>query len=118
VGLSHLAPALDAEKRWDNELTLDEQQRLAFARVLLHRPQAVFLDDAMASLNEEHRQLMLSIFKRELAGATVISIGRVPPQDGFFQRTVSIVRTAEGAAVRMCPRPRFAAAARLNPLAV
>lgn len=106
VGLDHLAAALDTERRWDNELTLDEQQRLAFARILLHAPQGVVLDDAMASLDEEHRRLMLSIFERELAGTTVVSIGRGPAHDGFYNRTVRLRRIPGGAGLRVRPRAR------------
>ena len=60
---------LDDEHRWDKDLPLDEQQRLAFARLLLHEPRWVLIDDAMGALDEEHRRLMLSIFEYELAHA-------------------------------------------------
>src|SRR5918996_1402467 len=76
VELARLAPALDREDRWDRQLALDEQQRLAFARLLLHAPRWVFLDDAIGALAEDHRQLVLSIFERELSGAAVLRFGR------------------------------------------
>ena len=55
VGLSHLLPALDRKERWDKGLSLEEQQRPAFARLLLHRPSWVLLDDALGAIEEEHR---------------------------------------------------------------
>ena len=106
VGLEHLAAALDTERRWDNELTLDEQQRLAFARILLHAPEGVVLDDAMASLDEEHRRLMLSIFERELAGTTVVSIGRGPAHDSFYNRTTRLRRIPGDTGLRALPHAR------------
>jgi vitamin B12/bleomycin/antimicrobial peptide transport system ATP-binding/permease protein len=112
VGLGHLAPALEHEQRWDKELAVEEQQRLAFARMLLHQPRWVLIDDAMGALDEEHRQLMLSIFEHELADAAVISIGRSPVHNGFYSRILHFRRVSEGAVtVPLRPRPRLAPAA-------
>jgi putative ATP-binding cassette transporter len=109
VGLGHLVPTLDHEQRWDKNLPLEEQQRLAFARLLLHQPQWVLIDDAMGALDEEQRRLMLSIFEHELADAAVISIGRSPVHDGFYGRVLHFRRLSEGAVpVPLRPRPRLA----------
>jgi vitamin B12/bleomycin/antimicrobial peptide transport system ATP-binding/permease protein len=111
VGLGHLVPALEHEQRWDKELPVEEQQRLAFARLLLHQPRWVLIDDAMGALDQEHRQLMLSIFEHELADAAVISIGRSPVHDGFYSRILHFRRLAESAVtVPLRPRLRPAAA--------
>jgi putative ATP-binding cassette transporter len=120
VGLGHLVPALEQEQRWDKELAVEEQQRLAFARLLLHQPRWVLIDDAMGALDEEHRQLMLSIFEHELADAAVISIGRSPVHDGFYSRILHFRRLSEGAVTvplrpRLAPRvAAFASAERLR----
>jgi putative ATP-binding cassette transporter len=100
VDLGHLAPSLDRIERWDRRLSLDEQQRLAFARLLLRAPRWVVLDDAIGALDEEHRRLMLSIFERELAGATVIAIRGDPAPDGSWDRTLHIVPLPGGPRVR------------------
>jgi putative ATP-binding cassette transporter len=105
VGLDYLVPSLDHEQRWDKDLSLDEQQRLAFARLLLHQPRWVLLDDAMGALEEDHRRLMLSIFEDELADAAVISIGRSPAHNGFYSRILHFRRLSEGA-VPLRPRSR------------
>jgi putative ATP-binding cassette transporter len=96
VDLGHLAPSLDRTERWDRELPLDEQQRLAFARLLLHAPRWVFIDDAIGALSEDHRQLMLSIFERELAGATLIRFGRDPARGCSWDRTLHTVQRPGG----------------------
>jgi putative ATP-binding cassette transporter len=106
VGLRHLQAVLDREERWDKELSLEEQQRLAFARLLLNRPRWVLLDDALGALDEEHRQLMLSIFDHELVQTAVVSIGRGPVRSGFYDRTLHFRRVDEGATlVPLRPRP-------------
>jgi putative ATP-binding cassette transporter len=109
VGLDHLVPSLDREERWDKNLTLDEQQRLAFARLLLHEPSWVLLEDAMGALEEEHRRLMMSIFEHELAEAGVISISRSWADQAFYTRILEFRRWQEGATtVRLHPRSRLA----------
>ncbi len=90
VDLGHLAPSLDQKERWDRKLSLDEQQRLAFARLLLHAPRWVFFDDAIGALGEDHRHLVLSIFERELADAAVIRFGR-ERAPGTWNRTLHVI---------------------------
>jgi putative ATP-binding cassette transporter len=90
VDLAHLAPSLDRDERWDRKLSLDEQQRLAFARLLLHAPRWVFLDDAIGALSEDHRQLVFSIFEQELAGAAVLRFGR-DRAPGSWDRTLHVI---------------------------
>jgi vitamin B12/bleomycin/antimicrobial peptide transport system ATP-binding/permease protein len=96
VDLGHLIPSLDRTERWDRQLSLDEQQRLAFARLLLHAPRWVVLDDAIGALDEDHRERVLSIFERELAGATLIRFGRDPAPDHFWSRVLHIVERPGG----------------------
>jgi putative ATP-binding cassette transporter len=96
VDLGHLLPALDRTERWDRQLTLDEQQRLAFARLLLHAPRWVVLDDAVGALDEEHRRRVLSILERELAGATVIHFGRNSVLDCSWDRTFHVIEQPGG----------------------
>ena len=107
VDLGHLAPALDRTERWDRQLSLDEQQRLAFARLLLHEPRWVFLDDAIGALDEDHRRLVLSIFERELPGTTLICLGRDPAPDGSWDRMLHIIERPGGPCLRTGPRPRL-----------
>ncbi|HEX6111609.1 MAG TPA: ABC transporter ATP-binding protein/permease [Geminicoccaceae bacterium] len=106
VGLDHLVPLLEREERWDKNLSLDEQQRLAFARLLLHEPRWVLLEDAMGALEEDHRRLVMSIFEHELADATVISVSR-SAEKGFYTRVLEFRRWSDGAVpVRLHPRLR------------
>ncbi|MBF9234543.1 ABC transporter ATP-binding protein/permease [Microvirga alba] len=92
TGLGHLKPDLDEEARWDRSLSLEEQQRLAFARLTLHRPRWVIFDEAISALDDDRRRIILSIFEHELAGATVISTSRRHSADQFYGRTLKLVR--------------------------
>ncbi|WP_186002678.1 ABC transporter ATP-binding protein/permease [Mycobacterium sp. KBS0706] len=92
TGLGYLVPDLDSTRRWDRELSMDEQQRVAFARLLLHKPRWVFIDEAIDLLDEDHRRIVLAIFRKELADAAVISIGRRAARPGFYARTLHLSR--------------------------
>ena len=75
VGLAHLAPDLQRSENWAQVLSGGEQQRLAFARALLIRPDWLFLDEATASLPEEAQEALYKLVKERLKGTTLVSIG-------------------------------------------
>jgi vitamin B12/bleomycin/antimicrobial peptide transport system ATP-binding/permease protein len=94
--LGHLADELNVDKRWDKELSLEEKRRLNLARLLLHRPKWIVKDESISELDEESRQLALSVFAKELAGTAFISVGRHEPGHGFYQRTLTLKTKAPG----------------------
>ena len=75
VQLGHLKNKLMSNEDWTRVLSLGEQQRLSFARILLHKPNVVFLDEASASLDEGLEEAMYRLLKEELPNTTIISIG-------------------------------------------
>jgi len=95
--LDHLVDRLDERERWDKVLSGGEQQRLAFGRLLLHKPDWVFMDEATSALDEDIQQSMMALFDNELAGATVVSIAHRPGMEAFHSRTMKLVMSAEGA---------------------
>lgn len=97
VGLAELLPVLDREQRWDQELSLGEQQRVAFARLLLHRPRWAFLDEATSALDEGNENHLLSLFEQELASCTVVSIGHRPSLEAFHGRILRLQPGGDGA---------------------
>lgn len=105
-GLGEFVDTLDRDERWDKTMSLGQQQRVAFARVLLHKPRWVFMDEATSALDEENQASMLSLFENELNGATVMSIGHRPGLEEFHTRTLHIRKTEEGAILLAKPRPR------------
>jgi putative ATP-binding cassette transporter len=90
--LDRLVPMLDAPERWDRNLTEDEQQTLAFARVVLHAPPWVLIDEVLDSLDVDARQGILDIFAKDLAHTGVIYIGRTDPRDPWFTRVLHLVK--------------------------
>ncbi|MDE3016486.1 MAG: ABC transporter ATP-binding protein/permease [Pseudomonadota bacterium] len=75
VGLETLASHLDASDNWPQNLSPGEQQKIAFARVLLHQPDVVLLDEASSSLDEAAEARLYNILTTRLAGAIIISAG-------------------------------------------
>jgi putative ATP-binding cassette transporter len=97
VGLAELLPALDSEARLDKNLSLGQQQLIAFARMILHAPTWVFLDEATSALDEVSQRRVMSIFDHELSRATVLSIGHRPGLEHFHSRVLHLRRTPMGA---------------------
>ena len=75
VQLGHLIERLEQEQDWTRILSLGEQQRLAFGRLLLHKPKVAFLDEATASMDEGLEDAMYRLLKSELPNTTLISVG-------------------------------------------
>jgi putative ATP-binding cassette transporter len=107
--LGNLIVKLDHVKRWDKELSLGEQERLAFARLLLHKPGWVFLDEATAALDEDSQRRVMSLFDRELKTTTLLSIGHRPDLAAYHSRTLQLVHGQDGERLRLklppTPRP-------------
>ena len=92
VGLGHLEPHLDKENRWDRELTDNEKQCVAFARVILQRPGWIVVNDALDVLDPESRMLIRSLFQGEFADLGIINIGHdLPDRSTFYGRKLHIV---------------------------
>ena len=90
--LERLVPMLDVTHRWDRELSEDEQQTLAFARLLLHSPPWVLIDEVLDSLDEDARQTILDLFGKDLEHTAVIHIGRADAHDQVFSRVLHLVK--------------------------
>ena len=101
--LGNLLDKLDRVERWDRELSLGEQERLAFARLLLHKPGWVFLDEATAALDEDSQRHIMGLFDAELKNTTVLSIGHRPDLAVYHTRTLQLVHGRDGARLRLKP---------------
>ncbi|WP_316164977.1 MULTISPECIES: ABC transporter ATP-binding protein/permease [unclassified Bradyrhizobium] len=103
--LGDLIPRLDKTERWDKELSLGEQERLAFARLLLHKPGWVFLDEATAALDEDSQRRVMALFDDELKQTTVLSIGHRPDLAVYHTRTLQLVHGRDGDRLKLKPPP-------------
>ena len=103
--LGNLNTKLDQVERWDKELSLGEQERLAFARLLLHKPGWVFLDEATAALDEDSQRHVMSLFDTELKNTTVMSIGHRPDLAAYHTRTLQLIHGRDGDRLKLKPPP-------------
>lgn len=99
VELGHLIERLDEEGLWDQTLSGGEKQRLAFARVLLHRPDVIVLDEATAALDSPSQTRLMEVLSRELPNVTVVSIGHRAELADFHHRKITLLRRHGGAAL-------------------
>ena len=90
VQLGHLAEQLEKEQDWTRILSLGEQQRLAFARLILHKPAVAFLDEATASMDEGLEFAMYQLLKQELPKTTLISIGHRSTLKALHQQQLTL----------------------------
>jgi putative ATP-binding cassette transporter len=75
VGLPQLVERLDEDANWAQRLSIGEQQRLAFARVLLARPEIVFLDEATSALDEAAETSLYRLLREASWRPTIVSVG-------------------------------------------
>ena len=97
VGLGYLAKRADDEESWDQILSGGERQRVAFARLLIQRPDIVVMDEATSALDEDSQAKLLELVITELPEATIISVGHRPALEEFHDRKLMLERRPAGA---------------------
>ena len=88
--MGHLASRLDEVANWSLVLSGGEQQRLAFARALLYRPDWLFLDEASSALDASTERRMYALLAERLPGAAIISIAHRPEVIALHKRRLFI----------------------------
>ncbi len=107
VGLQHIAHRLSDQDRWDQILGTGERQRFAVARVLLHAPDVLVIDDGLSSLEASAQKSLLELVAAEMPHTAILTFGQRERTDGFDQRRLiletrsggSILRASTGAEV-------------------
>ena len=97
VGLDHLKEKIEEEAPWDQTLSGGEKQRLAFARLLLHKPDIIVLDEATSALDEKSQDKMMEMVMRELPQATIVSVAHRVELEAFHSRKIVLERRKGGA---------------------
>jgi putative ATP-binding cassette transporter len=92
LGLERLAPLLDETRRWDWELSQDEQLCVAVARILIQKPVWVLIDGTFGSLDDDVLVLVIDIFAKELQSTSVIHIGGVGEAHPLFSIVLHLVK--------------------------
>ena len=89
-GLGHLVQRLDEEQHWAQQLSGGEQQRVAFARALVQKPDWLFMDEATSALDEASEAQLYRLIASKLPRLTVVSIGHRASLGQFHQRRLAI----------------------------
>lgn len=97
VGLGHLKERIEEEAPWDQTLSGGEKQRLAFARLFLHRPDIIVLDEATSALDDRSQDKLMELLNEELKDATVVSVAHRAELEVFHSRKITLERRKGGA---------------------
>ena len=97
VGLGHLKERIEEEAPWDQTLSGGEKQRLAFARLFLHRPDIIVLDEATSALDDRSQDKLMELLTEELKDATVVSVAHRAELEAFHSRKITLERRKGGA---------------------
>jgi putative ATP-binding cassette transporter len=90
VGLGALASELDVLEQWPQRLSPGEQQRLAFARVLLAKPACVFLDEATSSVDTAAEARLYGLLRAAAWRPVVVSVGHSEALPKFHDRVLDL----------------------------
>ncbi len=91
VALGHLGGRLDEVNDWAKVLSPGEQQRVAFARVLLKKPKAVFLDEATSAIDEGQEFALYRALRDRLPDCIVVSVSHRPTLDQHHERRLELL---------------------------
>lgn len=94
LGLERLAPLLDETRRWDRELSQDEQLCLVFARMLIQTPPWVLIDGTFGALDDDVLDLVMDLFTHELEHTAIIHVGGAGDAHGLFSKVLHLVKAA------------------------
>lgn len=96
VGLAHLTERLRQHNSWDQALTAGEQQRLGFARLLLHRPRWIVMQEATDALDPEGERRLMQLLIDEFREATIVTVGFHADLEAYHQRTLTLSANHDG----------------------
>jgi putative ATP-binding cassette transporter len=93
--LAPLANRLDEEQDWAKVLSPGEQQRVAFARILLTKPKAVFLDEATSALDEGLEFALYQLVRTELPDTVLVSVSHRPTVEQHHAQQLHLLGDGE-----------------------
>lgn len=80
---------LNAETDWSSILSLGEQQRLAFGRLLVNRPSFVILDESTSALDVASESRMYSLLRTR--NVTYMSVGHRPSLEAYHDCKLTLI---------------------------
>lgn len=93
--LRHLADRIDENDNWSHILSLGEQQRMAFARILLQQPDILFLDESSSALDEVTEAYLYGLIKSRLPDMMMISVGHRQTLEQWHDSIVDVTQFQE-----------------------
>ncbi|MGK8204701.1 ABC transporter ATP-binding protein/permease [Burkholderia cenocepacia] len=90
--LDEYADRLEESAHWTRVMSPGEQQRLAGARVLLHKPDFLFLDEATSALDPDNEARLYHLFAERLPRAAIVSIAHRESLAAFHADTINVER--------------------------
>ncbi len=78
----------DAEQNWGEVLSLGEQQRLIFARLLLNKPNYAILDEATSALDSQNEKQLYE--QLQASGMTFLSVGHRESLSDYHQSILDL----------------------------
>ncbi|KVP40305.1 ABC transporter ATP-binding protein/permease [Burkholderia ubonensis] len=93
--LEEYVDRLDETAHWTRVLSPGEQQRLAGARVLLHKPDFLFLDEATSALDADNEARLYHLFNERLPQAAIVSIAHRESLAAYHGGTINVERVSD-----------------------
>jgi putative ATP-binding cassette transporter len=100
VGLEDLTARLDESGAWEKKLSPSELQRLGFARLLLHRPSWILLQEALDSLDAKEAEQLMRLLFEDLPNAAVLTITHQSTVESFHQRAITLQASPVGVVMK------------------
>jgi putative ATP-binding cassette transporter len=101
VALPHLIIRINEVKDWAKVLSVGEQQRIAFARILLNKPKAVFLDESTSAMDEGLELMLYRLIRDELPDTIVVSVSHRDTVDQHHDRQLELLGDGEWRLARL-----------------
>jgi putative ATP-binding cassette transporter len=95
----HVARLEEPSEPWDQTLSGGEKQRLAFARLLVHKPDIAVLDEATSALDTVSQEKLMNLIHERLPEMTIISVGHRPELEEFHERKLVLELDKGGAKI-------------------
>ncbi|AOJ75325.1 ABC transporter ATP-binding protein [Burkholderia ubonensis] len=93
--LEEYVDRLGETAHWTRVLSPGEQQRLAGARVLLHKPDFLFLDEATSALDADNEARLYHLFNERLPQAAIVSIAHRESLAAYHGGTINVERVSD-----------------------
>jgi putative ATP-binding cassette transporter len=99
VGLDQLVDRIDDDAPWDQTLSGGEKQRIAFARLLIHKPHIIVMDEATSALDRQSQENLMNMIHEKLPETTIVSVGHREELEAFHDRKIVLEYKDGGARI-------------------